>query len=776
MNLAQFLDFLKQEKRFADCISGSFTLPAAEPKYAPLPAGLDEKLTGVLKETGVGKLYTHQSLAIEAALRGENTVVVTPTASGKSLTYTLPIFQRKLQNPHSRSLLLFPTKALAQDQLASLNRFSDRLNKGIKIFTYDGDTPPAARRKIMEAGDFVVSNPDMLHSGILPMHTNWIKLFENLEFIVMDELHVYRGVFGSHVANLLRRLLRICEFYGSTPRFLASSATIGNPLELAEKLTGRSFTLIDQNGAPRAEKSVVFYNPPVVNKSLGIRASALKETAYLGSYLLKNKISTIFFCRSRLRVELLFTYLRERVPELVDRIRAYRGGYLPGERRKIEKELREGQALGVVSTNALELGIDIGLLDVSVTMGYPGSIGSLLQQFGRAGRRGNVSLSVLVATSDGTDQYLASHPDYFLSKNPENAMIHPDNLLILSDHLKCAAYELPFADDENFGSFLATSEILEHLSSNGVLNHSGGKYHWMSDVYPANTFSLRSGPRENFVIIDVTEKNNEKVIGEIDLYGAPTMIHTDAIYLHQGIQYYVEELMWDERQARVRRINEDYYTDAQEKVDTQVLEIEDVRKLSGCELVRGELMLRIKAVMFKKIKLETHENLGWGEIHTPELEMHTQGGWILIPESHSYRTRISDRELGSILSGTAYAMSIIAPLFIMCDPGDVKFRSEVRSTAFKSPALYFYDAFPGGLELSYRIMQNLETILESAKTLVQECSCERGCPSCVGAPDEEIDVRAGSIQFLLELIGNLSRAGNPDESSDRKETPGLHAV
>ncbi len=751
MNLQQFLDFLRQDPHFGDCITGYHTVAAKEAEYAPAPAELDARLTAALKDRGVRDLYTHQSTAVQSALRGENVVVVTPTASGKSLTYMLPIFQRKIENPHARALLLFPTKALSQDQQSALNAFNDACGTDFKIFTFDGDTPVAARRKITEAGDFVVTNPDMLHAGILPHHTQWIKLFENLEFVVMDELHTYRGVFGSHVANLLRRLQRICEFYGSKPRFLASSATIANPKEHAETITGREFTLVNENGAPRGEKQIVFYNPPVVNQQLGIRASAIKETANLGAYLLKNRISTIMFCRSRVYVELLFTYLKERCPELQHKIRSYRGGYLPNERRRIEKELRNGDVIGVVSTNALELGVDIGMLDVSISVGYPGSVSSMLQQFGRAGRRQQDSLSVLVATSAGTDQYLAQHPEYFLENNPEQAMSNPDNLLIVTDHLKCSAFELPFKDADDFGNFPNTGDILEYLGEKRVLNHSGGKYHWMEDVYPANTISLRSGPRENFAIIDCTEKNREEVIGEIDLFSAPLYIHPHAIYIHQGKQYYVEELIWEDRQARVRRINVDYYTDAQDKVDLYVLEDEEERVRNGYEMHRGELMLRIKAVMFKKIKLETHENLGWGDIHTPEIEMHTQGGWILIPEDHPLRQKVAERDLGGVLAGTAHVLGNVAPLYVLCDPRDIRVKAEVKAATFGLPAIYFYDQFPGGLELCYRILENLPVIAAAAKIRIEDCPCESGCPSCTGAPDDEVEAKKLSLEILESL-------------------------
>lgn len=751
MNLPQFLDFLKQDPHFAECIVGHHTIPPQAANFTDIPTELAPSLREGLEKQGFRQLYTHQAEAVRAALRGENVVTVTPTASGKSLTYVLPIFQRKLTSPASRAILLFPTKALSQDQLAGITGFNDHSRSGYRVYTFDGDTPTSARQRIKEAGDFVVTNPDMLHAGILPHHTEWIKLFENLDFIVMDELHTYRGVFGSHLANVLRRLMRICEFYGSRPQVIAASATIANPKEHAERLTGLPFTLVDRNGAPRGAKNIIFYNPPVVNAELGIRSSSVREAALLGAYLLKNRISTIFFCRSRMRVELLFTYLRERIPELAGRLRAYRGGYLPNERRKIEKELRDGEVIGVVSTNALELGVDIGMLQVSVSLGYPGSISSLQQQFGRAGRRGDESLSVLMATSSGTDQYLAAHPEYFLEKNPERAMANPDNLLIVADHIKCSAFEIPFRDGEAFGGYVGTPEILEHLTANRVLTHSGDRFHWMSDVYPANTFSLRSGSRENFAIIDITQTGREKVIGEVDYFAAPTLIHTDAIYIHQGEQYYVEELLWDDLQARVRRMNVDYYTDAQDKVDIAVLEDEFLREHSGIPRHRGELSLRVKAVMFKKIKLETHENLGWGEIHTPEIEMHTQAAWILLPEGHELRRSLPERELGAVLAGTAHALGMIAPLHVLCDPRDLRFRSEVRAAAFQEPALYFYDSFPGGLELSHAVMNNLGGIALAAADLIRRCPCEHGCPSCVGLPDPEVSLKPRVAQFLKVL-------------------------
>lgn len=754
MNLAQFVDFINSNAGFSECISSTYSFENVEAHYSDFPDFLDPAITTALKSAGINQLYTHQYSACQAAFEGKDTVVVTPTASGKSLTYLLPIFQRKIQNPHSRALLLFPTKALSQDQQASISMFNDKAQTGFKIFTYDGDTPGTARRKIMHAGDFVVTNPDMLHSGILPHHTNWIKLFENLEFVVIDELHSYRGIFGSHVANLLRRLQRICEFYGSRPQYLCCSATIGNPRDHAKNLVGRDFQLIDVNGAPRGKKNILFYNPPIINKELGIRVSAVKEAARLGAHLISNNISCIFFCRSRLRVELLFSYLKERCPLQANRIRSYRGGYLPNERRKIEKELREGSIVAVVSTNALELGVDIGMLDVSVTVGYPGSISSLLQQFGRAGRRQNESLSILMATSDATDQYLAAHPEFFLENNPEQAILNRNNLLIVNEHIKCASYELPFEDNEKFSDYEALPDMLEYLVDNGVLNHAGNRYVWMNDVYPANEVHLRSGARENFVIVDITDKNNEKTIGELDIYATPTMLHKDAIYLHQGIQYYVEDLLWDDHQARVRRINSDYFTDAQEKVDLTILEEDRKDICNGFECCRGELMVRVKATMFKKLKLETHENLGWGDIHTPELEMHTEGSWILIPEHHDIYNSIAANKLGPVITAAAYILGQVAVLFVLCDPRDIHARSELRSSMFTLPAIFFYDSVPGGMGLSHKIMQNLSVIAGAALGRIRECACTAGCPSCSGIPDSEFPVKE-PVQVFLEFLQNI---------------------
>lgn len=755
------LENWKQSAWFGPNITWQGQHAARPARFAPFPAGLDPRVLSVLREIGFSQLYSHQAEAVHHALAGENTLLVTPTASGKSLAYQIPILERKARAPHSRALLLFPTKALSQDQLAVFRKFATPANwnsggKPLGIFNYDGDTPPDTRRKVRSAGDIVLTNPDMLHSGILPHHTQWIRLFENLDFVVIDELHTYRGVFGSHFANVIRRLKRVCEFYGKKPQFLCASATIGNPGDLAQSLLEEPVRVIDQNGAPRGAKEFVFYNPPVLNPVSGQRRSSVKEAARLGGDLLSERIPTIFFCRSRNRVEILLRILRSRHPLLRSRIAAYRGGYLPSERRKIEARLREGDLLAVVATNALELGIDIGSLSASVSVGYPGSISSLWQQFGRAGRRQERSLSLMVASAGPMDQFLVTHPDYLLRGSPEMGLVHPDNELIFSDHIKCSAFELPFRPEERLGKNPDTADYLDYLAEHGVLRFTEKDYRWTSQVYPASDVSLRTASNENFVICDITDTGREKIIGELDYFAAPTQLHDKAIYLHGGQPYLVERLRWEDRQADVVRTQVDYYTDATEKVDIEVLEDESRGWLGPAEVFQGELALIIKAVLFKKIKWETGDNVGFGQIDTPEIEMHTQGGWLLF-DSLRMNPPVEDSWLGLVLDGLAYCLHHVAPATILCDRSDISVRAEVRSATFRQPAIYFYDHIPGGMKLSYRLIENLSAVLLHARQVIEGCVCEQGCPGCVGPPgDEEY---TGRKQAIVGLLVNLLAAG-----------------
>jgi DEAD/DEAH box helicase domain-containing protein len=541
-------------------------LPAEPARTTPFPARLDPRLVAVLQARGIHEPYTHQAEAIEHALDGRDVVVVTPTASGKTLCYNAPVLDAVLRNPASRALYLFPTKALAQDQLAELQGLCDRLEAGgalaVGAFTYDGDTPQDARRTVRTKAHVVLSNPDMLHSGILPHHPRWAKLFENLRFVVIDELHAYRGVFGSHLANILRRLQRICRHYGSDPVFIASSATIANPRELAERLAGRPFVVVDRSGAPRAEKFFVFVNPPVVNRQLGIRRSYLSEARRIALEFLERRLQVIVFTQSRLATEILTTYLKEALPQppgAPDAVRGYRGGYLPNRRRDIERGLRDGVVRAVVSTSALELGIDIGALDAAILAGYPGTIASTWQRAGRAGRRSGRSAAVLVASSAPLDQFVVRHPEYFFGASPEHALVNPDNLHILLDHVKCAAFELPFTADETFGRE-NVQDVLALLAEHGFVHPAGGQWHWTHESYPADAVSLRSVSSDNFVVVDTTR--GSRVIGETDYTSAPSTLHEKAIYIVEGQLYQVERLDFEGRKAYVKEVDCDYYTDA----------------------------------------------------------------------------------------------------------------------------------------------------------------------------------------------------------------------
>jgi DEAD/DEAH box helicase domain-containing protein len=752
MNLRQLLGHLRGRSEFTRNVTLWHTIEATDARCVPFPEHLDERLSAALRTRGVEELYTHQARALELAQAGRDQVVVTPTASGKTVCYNLPVLESCLKDPESRALYLFPTKALSQDQVNELHGLIRAMDVDIKTYTFDGDTPAAARKTIRSSGHVVVTNPDMLHQGILPHHTAWVKLFENLRYIVVDELHHYRGVFGSHVSNVLRRLVRICEFYGSRPVVIACSATIANPAEHAARLLGRPAVVNDDNGAPRSRKHLIFYNPPVVNAELGIRRSVIKESARLAKPFLETGVQVILFGRSRVRVELLLTYLKDSMRSLrrsAERVRGYRGGYLPSERREIERGLRSGEILAVASTNALELGIDIGQLDVCIMAGYAGTIASTWQQAGRAGRRRGESAAILVASSAPLDQYIIEHPEYFLEASPEQAIIDPDNLAILLSHLKCAAFELPFAEGERFGESSATTEMLEYLSEHRILSRSGEKYHWMADTYPAEDVSMRSAVIENVVIVDTTR--GRQVIGETDLLAAQLLLHDDAIYLHQGRQHHVDKLDWERKEAYVRRVKVNYYTDAQLKTEIHALDCFESEPVVRGEKAHGEIGLITKATMFKKIKLGTHENLGAGRIHLPELEHHTTSFWWRLDEELEAEMRVEGLNLGDGLKGLAHLLGQVAPLFLMADPADIRSVPMIRSPQTGGPTLFLYDTYPGGVGFSRRLFGLHAVLLDAASERLHECGCTEGCPSCVGSTLEVGSVAKRSAAGLLEL-------------------------
>ena len=594
MTLIEYIEKLKNNPAFMKNVTSWQVVPERKARYGEFPSELDPRVKQTLHERGIDRPYIHQSRAIAAALSGQDFVVVTPTASGKTLCYNVPVLDSILKDESARALYLFPTKALSSDQVAELYSMIERIGADVKAYTYDGDTPASARSAIRQAGHVVVTNPDMLHQGILPHHAKWVKLFENLRYVVIDEIHAYRGVFGSNLANVLRRLRRICAFYGSNPTFICCSATIQNPKELAETMTGREMLLIDENGAPAGERHVVFYNPPVINAQLGIRAGSIPETRNIAASLLKAGVQSIVFAKARLTVEVLVRYLKDMVRDPLGnagKVRGYRGGYLATQRREIERELRAGQIMTVVSTNALELGIDIGQLDACVLCGYPGTIASTWQQAGRAGRRGAVSLLIVVASSNPLDQYIINHPDYFFGQSPERALINPDNLYILLNHVKCAAYELPFEEGEKYAGLEDTPELLGYLEEQSILRRVGGRYYWMAEEFPQAGISLRSASDQNFLVVDITDPKKHRVIGEMDRFTVPMLLHKHAIYMHEGTQYQVEELDFEGKKGYVRRVDVGYYTDADLTTSLKVLDEFESEPAGPWVRARGEVLV-----------------------------------------------------------------------------------------------------------------------------------------------------------------------------------------
>ncbi len=778
-------------------------------EYAPFPEGVDDRLQQVLAARGIEQLYTHQAAAIEHALAQRSVVITTPTASGKTLCYNAPVLSAILGDPSARALYLFPTKALAQDQLAELHELSDQLSRRaeleIGVFTYDGDTPQDARRAIRGRAHIVLSNPDMLHSGILPHHPRWAKLFENLRYVVIDELHAYRGVFGSHLTNVLRRMRRICRHYGSNPTFICSSATIANPKELAEALVEQPFELVSDSGAPRGEKFFLFVNPPVVNRQLGIRRSYLAETRRIASEFLKRQLQLIVFAQSRLTTEILTTYLKDDFggpPGTQDQIRGYRGGYLPQRRREIEKGLREGSVRAVVSTNALELGIDIGALDVCVMAGYPGTIASTWQRAGRAGRRSGRSAAVLVASSAPLDQFVVRNPSYFFDAPPEHALINPDNLHILVDHVKCAAFELPFTTTEQYGKH-DVQEVLGILAESGFVHRKNeeSQWQWTNESYPADAVSLRSISSDNFVVVDTT--NGADVIGETSFTSGPPTLHEKAIYIIEGSLYQVEKLDFDGRKAYVRQIDCDYYTDAITYTKVTVLDTFDGGSFDSGLGIRdsgsgnasvpnpeslipnpgkshGEVHVSSRVVGFKKIKFYTNENVGSGELDLPEQQMHTTAYWLTVPTSVMAALPYAPDDRRDGVVGLSFAMRQVAQLLLMCDRQDIGISigsgeqgddtdltrtgqpfdvaQGGPATLADEPRIFIYDNYPGGIGFSEPLFGMHDSLLARTRELIAGCECQHGCPTCVGPVGNTGPLAKNVALRILDLIAGAEPA------------------
>jgi DEAD/DEAH box helicase domain-containing protein len=751
---------LESDQSFLACVTRWERIKARKGKYKDLPEALDSRIRKALEAKGITRLYSHQAECYAQAVKGKNIVVVTPTASGKTLCYNLPVLEALLNDPDAKALYLFPTKALSQDQQSELNEVVLGGDIPVKIATYDGDTPGSVRVSIRDTGRIVISNPDMLHTGILPNHPKWIKFLKDLRYVVIDEMHTYRGVFGSHMTNLISRLKRITRFYGSEPRFILCSATIGNPKELAERLIEAEVTLIDDNGAPSGERHLVFYNPPLVDPVQGIRKGVVNESQRMAVLFLTRRIKTIVFARSRIRTELIGSYINAALANIYTdnsriRVESYRGGYLPNERRAIEKGLREGSIQGVVSTNALELGIDIGGLDASILAGFPGSIASAWQQAGRAGRRQTVSLSLLIASASPLNQYVINHPEYFLGKSPEAGFIDPNNVYIEIDHLKCAVFELPFQADERFSP--QTPSLLACLEEEGVIRNTGNAFYWSDRSYPAEQISLRSATAENVVIIDTTAGKAE-VIGEMDRPSAKELIFDHAVYLHRGNQYIVKKLDIENKRCDVEEADVNYYTDAIVKTDIKVLHEDSRQEAVNAVDVIGDILVRTQATKYKKLRFHTHENIGYGEIFLPAEEMHTRTLVIVLADKTVARRafdKLPEVLKTAVIGRIGFLVKNVAPVFLLCDPGDIGVSEKLKDPHFAAPCLYIYDKYPGGTGLAEGFREKLPLILDALHERLSSCPCESGCPSCIGPleANDNIETKGALKKFLSAWLG-----------------------
>ena len=756
------------ERSVTECLAADRTVASSEAEYGPVPEALDARLILALARRGITQLYSHQRSAVLAALGGSHVITATPTASGKSLCLHLPVLDALARDESASALYLYPTKALSRDQEHGLHALIREAELGIGALVYDGDTPGDARRVAKDQSRVILTNPDMLHAAILPNHARWARVFQNLRYVVIDELHTYRGVFGSHMAHVVARLKRIAAFHGSRPVFVTATATIGNPREHAARLLGvpaEEIAVVTRSGAPAAERRLFLYNPPIVNAELGIRGSSLKHGVKLAVDLLAARVPTIVFSGSRNSVEVMLKYIRERatgVPK--EAIFGYRGGYLPEKRRAIERGLRDGEIRCVVATNALELGIDIGDLDAVVCVGYPGSVAATWQRFGRAGRRGEKSIAVMVLNSRATDQYMATEPDYVLDANAEEARIDPENVEILIQHLKCAAFELPFravavpgaagasgrgarsdAPAPPAGAYAGldedgTRDALDYLARQGLLHASGGQYVWTGDTSPASHVSLRSVSWDNFVIVDV---GSSITLAELDFRSTHTMLHEQAIYQHDAAQYQVERLDYENHKAYVRRVEPDYFTTALTHSRVTILDTAAERHSDRGKLAHGDIKVVETVTGYKKIKFFTHENAGYGDVRLPDLEMHTTGIWWTLDATSPAARRWSRATLIDALRGAGAALETVSSIALMCEPRDIgrtlgdgedlDAEDAADSALVYRPTLFLYDALPGGVGLARRIYERAEELMDRAARLIEYCPCKSGCPACVGA-------------------------------------------
>lgn len=753
MDASRFISSLRHDKDYAGQIVHVEELPRREAVFKDLSRPLDERVARVLRERGVQRLYSHQADAIEAVRAGRNVVVVTSTASGKTLCYHVPVLEAWLLDRETRALYLYPTKALAQDQLRGLVRFQELEPAfSFQAGTYDGDTPTATRKRLRDQGHLILSNPDMLHSGILPNHARWAEFFSNLKFVIIDEIHTYRGIFGSNVANVLRRLNRVCEHYGSRPQFICASATIANPGALAERLTGQPMSVVDRDGSPKGPKQIVFWNPPYTDAGHTERRSHNSEARALMVKLISERLPTITFVQTRVVAELLLRYCQEDLqrisPRLANAIKAYRSGYLPEERREIERRLFSGELLGVTSTNALELGIDVGSLDAAIVVGYPGTIASTWQQMGRAGRTTEESLAILIGRNNPIDQYLLNNTGYFFGRSFEEAIIDPENPFILVSHLRCAANELPVdrADEERFGK--DAPSIMLVLEEAEEVTLVGDKWFWAGKGYPAADFGLRNMAENTYTIVDTTGPKNQ-VVGTVDEFGAFMLVHPQAIYLHEAETYFVKKLDLTQRIAYIEKVDSDYYTQAVTEEKIRITETETEKMWRVSKACFGDVTVTTAVIMFKKIKFYSSDSLGFGSLDLPLLELETTGLW-LTPSAEVLK-RV--RELGRIpaegMMGIANVLPHVIPLFIICDFMDIGTVLDSSNTG--SPTVFVYDKYPGGLMFAEKAYEKLEEIMQACLRLISACGCDYGCPSCVGSPTRAWTVQAGALESVERI-------------------------
>jgi len=743
MNFERLLHEIRSAEGYAGQVEHVQEIAARPARYAKLKVKLHDTVQSILDGLGIERLYTHQVEAIEAALGGENVVVVSGAASGKTLCYVVPIAQKLYERPTSRALLIYPTKALAQDQLRKLADFG--AGTAFQAATYDGDTPVSRRRKIKRESQVVLTNPDMLHVGILPYHHTWAEFFRNLDFIVLDEVHTYRGVFGSHTANVMRRLRRITAQYGASPQFISCSATIGNPGDLCEELTGLTAELVSDDGSPRGRRFFIMWNPPVLERATGRRRSANLEAAELMCELARRGVRCIVFVLARRVAELILRYAREQLAgdgDLTERIMAYRGGYLPKERREIERKLFDGELLGVISTTALEVGVDIGGLDAAILTGYPGSISSTWQQIGRAGRGQQDSLAALVALPGGVHRYLLRHPEYLLEAETEQALIDPQNEYILFGHLLCAAYEMPIEDrDAQF--FGEKMEPLLEVAGDASCREDSAlpyvakrtRWYWVDpDIYPAAEISLRSTSGRAYEIV-LAHKGKFERLGTVDADSALRVVHEGAVYLHAGESYLVKQLDLDGRTAYVRPTKVQYYTEPMTVSEMKVQSWQQERKLpGGARVALGELEINWRVTGYRKVKQVTEQELGTEDLDLPAQTIETLGVCLAATPEDVTALAEAGRDLMGSLHALEHALIGLLPVFAHCDTRDVGGVSEVAHPDLQGPVISIHDAHPGGVGIAEVAYERIEELLAATLDNIEGCPCDEGCPSCVQSP------------------------------------------